>query len=647
MIPLRVEMDLVEEQEPQVDRSKLPTRPPVVCVLGHVDHGKTTLLDSLQQSSIAAGEAGGITQSMGAFSVPMEYGERDSVTFLDTPGHAAFKSMRARGANSDVTDVIVLVVSATDGVQPQTEEAIRLAQEANIPMVVAVNKCDRDDADPDNVLEELSYHGVITEDLDGDVLSVRISALKNQGMDELKDAIILTSEMSDLRASKEGAARAVVLESSTKQGVGHMLSVVVREGTMNVGDAFVCGLQYGKIKAMYDHRMKKIDTALPSTPVTIVGVDGVHSLDQSIQVYDNIDEARRVISQRQSQELIAAHVEAEESSTMQDASPSNLFRLKRNVGKRREKKILVGRSTAEKDLLEELEENTVNVMLKAEVSGSLEALEDYVNIMADNNVNINLVRSSVGPFQASDFDFAKDANASIISFGVEPSRKNLQLAESMGVEVKSSEIIYHLFDQMREKIIDKMPTKKHVSLQSKAEVRKMFQFTGKKKHLIAGCEVKKGTFRKEHPVRVMRDEEEVFLGPISSLKSFSEDADFITEGSECGIQLEGFLGVEEGDILESVIVTEERAKLDDRFARGYHEQEHVRDRREREMKKQSVEMSGADRTHLARDSSGASLHKVSFSEKVIDVEELTRIPGFAGDQKPKSQQGGFLKKRRM
>jgi translation initiation factor IF-2 len=501
--------------------AKLRTRPPVVTVLGHVDHGKTSLLDSIRQTKVAAGEAGGITQKIGAYQV--DKGGR-TITFIDTPGHEAFTAMRARGA--DVTDLAVLVVAADDGVMPQTEEAIQHARSAGVPILVAVNKIDRDNANPDRVLQQLADRGLISDEYGGDTTVVRTSAKTGQGISDLLDMILLISDIHEPKANPDRAAVGTVIDSHQEKGRGPVATVLVQNGTLHIGDNVVAGAVFGKVRSLLDDAGKRVKEAGPSTPVVVTGLDDIVQAGEVIQVTDTERGARVLAEQRQVRER-AQQVQpvrritlADLASQVSDGGPKSL-----------------------------------NLVLKAEANGSLEALRGQITKLDDPTVSIKVVFEGVGAVSESDVDLAAVTDAIVIGFNVRPDPAAKASAERQGVDVRYYDVVYQITDDI-EKAIKGLyePTFIEI-LQGKAEVRRVFTVDGR--NAIAGCHVTEGKVTRAAVVRVLRDGSEVAKSKIERLRRFKDDVREVAEGYECGITVEDFAEFHEGDVLEAYVVEQQ------------------------------------------------------------------------------------------
>ena len=497
--------------------------------MGHVDHGKTKLLDAIRSSHVAEGEFGGITQHIGAYKVSVP--EKGDVVFLDTPGHAAFSMMRARGAQ--VTDIVVLVVAANDGVMPQTKEAIDHAKAAKVPIIVAINKIDLPDANPDRVMQQLSELGLVPEEWGGQTLYCRISALRKEGIDDLLDTILLQAEMLELRANPHCRAVGKILESRIDQGRGTVATVIIEKGTLNQGDYYVAGIYPGRVRAMFDDKGRRIKSAGPSDPVEIIGLSDIPSAGDPFQVTEDEKQARMVGAKRQ---------ELERNS---EGSKGNKITLE-NINE----KIREGQIT------------DFNVIIKGDVQGSVEALQGVLEKLSTSEIRLNVLRASAGAIIESDITLAAASKAIVIGFNVRPTPKAQALAEREKVEIKKYNIIYDVLDDIRDAMEGKLsPEIKEVDI-GKAEVRDTFKVP--KVGMIAGCYVTEGKVKRNSLVRVIRDSIQINkdMIRISSLRRFKDDAKEVAEGFECGIGLENWQDLQVGDVLEIVETEEVRRKLE-------------------------------------------------------------------------------------
>ena len=503
----------IEFGEDQGDEADLVPRPPVVTVMGHVDHGKTSLLDYIRRTKVAAGEAGGITQHIGAYHVETP---RGVVTFLDTPGHAAFTAMRARGAK--VTDVVVLVVAADDGVMPQTIEAIQHAKAANVPIVVAVNKIDKSDADPERVRTELAKHEVIPEEWGGENIFVNVSARTGEGIDQLLEAILLQAEILELRAPRSGPAAGVVIESSIEKGRGAVATVLVKRGTLRQGDPILAGTEYGRVRAMFDERGRSVQQALPSMPVQVLGLSGAPNAGDELLVVESERKAREVALYRQ--------------------------------GKFRDVK-LARQAARVEDVFSQMEAekaSVISILLKADVQGSVEALRDALTKLSTDEVQVKVIASGVGGITASDVQLAAASKARIIGFNVRADAAAREALKETGVDVRYYSIIYEAIDDVKQMMSGLLQPEIKEQIIGVAEVREVFRSS--KFGVVAGCLVTEGYVRRNNPIRVLRDNVVIFEGSLESLRRFKDDVNEVRAGTECGIGVKNYQDVRVGDQIE-------------------------------------------------------------------------------------------------
>ena len=510
------EEQLVQEEKVREERTgNLQPRAPVVTVMGHVDHGKTSLLDAIRETEVAAGEAGGITQHIGAYEAHAD-GRR--VVFIDTPGHEAFTRMRARGAK--VTDVVVLVVAADDGVMPQTEEAIAHAKAANVPIIVAINKIDKPDGQPERVKRQLSDRGLMPEEWGGETVMVEVSAKTKQNLPRLLEMILLVSDLRELKADPDAPASGVVLESRMDRGRGPVATVLVQNGTLHVGDVFIVGAVYGKDRAMFNDRGQPIKEAGPSTPVEVLGLQGVPEAGDQFQVADEA-KARHIVEYRQAKQREASLA-----------------------------KTATGRLTLDQ-LHEQLRAGEVKelpVVIKADVQGSVEVLSEMLPKISNDQVKVEVIQASVGAVTESDVILASASNAIIVAFNVRPERKATELAQREGVDIRLHTIIYELLDELKKAVSGLLaPVIKETYL-GRAEVRDTFRIKGA--GMIAGCFVQDGLLKRDADVRVLRDNVVIYTGKLISLRRFKEDVNEVRGGYECGAGISNFNDVKVGDILE-------------------------------------------------------------------------------------------------
>ncbi|MEO8813077.1 MAG: translation initiation factor IF-2, partial [Caulobacteraceae bacterium] len=504
------------------------TRPPVVAVMGHVDHGKTSLLDALRSTDVAAGEHGGITQHIGAYQVRLADGER--VTFLDTPGHAAFSAMRARGAN--VTDIVILVVAADDGVMPQTVEAINHAKAAGAPIIVAINKIDKPDADPTRVINELLQHEIVVESLGGETQAIQVSATEKLGLDDLIEAILLQAQVMDLRANPERTAEGVVIESKLDRGRGAVATVLVKRGTLRRGDIVVTGSNAGRVRALLNERDEQVAEAGPSVPVEILGLDGAPDPGEPFAVVENEARARELTAYRQ-------RMKRERSLTPVGAGGS----LADMMAKLADKKV-----------------SELPLVVKADVQGSAEAIVGSLDKLATDEVRARIILSGAGGINESDVMLAKGAGAPVLGFNVRASKQARQLAEHEGVEIRYYAIIYDLLDDIKGVLSGMLAPVQRETFLGNAEVLQAFDIS--KIGKIAGCRVREGVVRRGARVRIIRQDVVVLeLGTLQTLKRFKDEVAEVISGQECGMAFQGFQDIKAGDFIECFTVEEVKRSL--------------------------------------------------------------------------------------
>jgi translation initiation factor IF-2 len=508
------------DDDEEDDEASLRPRPPVITVMGHVDHGKTMLLDRIRSTNVVAGEAGGITQHIGAYQV-----EQDGklVTFIDTPGHEAFTAMRARGA--EVTDIVVLVVAADDGVMPQTIEAINHAKAADVPIVVAINKIDRDNADPTRVMQQLSEHGLVPEQWGGDTIMVEISALQNLGIDDLLEQLLLVAEVEELTANPEGRARGVVLEANLDTGRGPVATVLVQNGTLRVGDPIVAGAAWGRVRALIDDRGDNIKEAPPSTPAQVLGFSEVPAAGDELRVTLN-DRTARDIAELREQRYRSADLRKTSSATGSGAKLEDIF-----------------------EQIQRGETATLNLVLKADVQGSLEAVTESLRKLERDEVKLAFVHRAVGGITENDVQLAAASNATILGFNVRPDRKARDLAEAHDVEIRTYEIIYKLIEDIEAAMVGMLTPEFEEVITGEAEVREIFRVP--RVGAIAGCYVLSGVITRGSKVRFLREGVVIWKGAITSLKRFKDDAREVQSGFECGIGLSNNQDLRPGDVIET------------------------------------------------------------------------------------------------
>lgn len=505
---------LIEEDNAEA----LTERPPVVTIMGHVDHGKTTLLDAIRESKVTSTESGGITQHIGAYQVEV----RDKlITFLDTPGHEAFTTMRARGAQ--VTDVTILVVAADDGVMPQTVEAINHAKAANVPIIVAVNKMDRPDANPDKVKQELTQYGLVSEEWGGDTIFASISALKHEGLEELLETVLLVAEVQELKANPEARPRGSVIEAKLDKGRGPVATILVQNGTLKVGDVVVAGTTFGKVRAMVNDQGRRLKTAGPSTPVEIQGLGFVPSAGDQFVVYDDEKGARNLVDKRTSRE-------------------------------RHEQMQTTSRVTLD-DLYRQIQEGNVaelNVIVKADVQGSVEALVQSIEKIDVSGVRIRVIHKGAGAITESDVSLASASNAIIIGFHVRPDVNAQRTADQEKVDIRLYRVIYNVISELESAMKGLLAPEYKEAVLGHAEVRETFTIS--RVGTIAGCYVTDGKMVRDAEVRLIRDAIVVYEGKLDSLKRFKDDAREVATGFECGVTLDKFNDIKVGDVVEAFIM---------------------------------------------------------------------------------------------
>lgn len=522
----RVSIERQELLERTEDRpEQLQSRPPVVTIMGHVDHGKTMLLDAIRKTNVVEGEAGGITQHIGAYDVQLENGH---VVFIDTPGHEAFTAMRARGAQ--VTDVVVLVVAADDGVMPQTKEAIDHARAANVPILVAINKIDKPNANPEKVKKELSEYGLVPEQWGGSTLCAEISAKQKIGIKELLELILLQAEMLELKANPDKPARGVVIESKLDKGRGPVATVLVQEGTLKTGDAFIAGSHYGRVRAMLNDKGQKIEKAGPSTPVEVLGFTDVPDAGETFIVVTEERMAKQISLYRQEK------IRAKELSKLSKVSLEELY-----------EKIKKG----------EIKE--LNVIIKADVQGSIEAMKEALKKISSDEVKVNIIHDGVGGITETDVNLASASNAIILGFNVRPGPKAQLLAEQEGVDVRSYSVIYDAVNDVKKALEGLLEPTYREHILGRAQVLQLFNI--RKMGTIAGSLITDGKVVRGSHARLLRDNVVIFDGRISSLRRFKDDMKECTQGLECGIWMENFNDIKPGDIIESYEMEEVQPRL--------------------------------------------------------------------------------------
>ncbi|MBH8598242.1 MULTISPECIES: translation initiation factor IF-2 [unclassified Thermoactinomyces] len=513
-----------EEQEEVDAPEDLVERPPVVTIMGHVDHGKTTLLDQIRNSNVTAGEAGGITQHIGAYQVEVN-GKK--ITFLDTPGHAAFTTMRARGAQ--VTDITILVVAADDGVMPQTIEAVNHAKAANVPIIVAVNKMDKPGVNPDRVKQQLMEHGLVPEEWGGDTIFVPVSALTGNGIEDLLEMVLLVAEVQELKANPNKRARGVVIEAELDKGRGAVATVLVQNGTLKVGDGIVAGNYFGKIRAMINDRGRRIKTAPPSTPVEILGLPDVPSPGDQFMVFEDEKKGRAIAEKRMQKRI------EEERGASSRVSLDDLFKQ-----------------------IKEGEVKDLNIIIKADVQGSAEALKSSLEKIDVEGVNVKIIHSGVGAISESDIILASASNAIVIGFNVRPEPNARSMAEQEKVDIRLHRVIYNVIEEIEAAMKGMLDPEFEEKVVGSAEVRQIFKVS--KVGTIAGCYVIEGKIVRDGNARIIRDGVVIHDGKLDTLKRFKDDVKEVAQGYECGLTLQNYNDIKEGDLIEVYVIEEVERK---------------------------------------------------------------------------------------
>ena len=514
---LKGEEDRPEEMQP---------RAPVVTVMGHVDHGKTSLLDALRETNVASHEAGGITQHIGAYQITVKTG--DKITFIDTPGHEAFSEMRARGAK--VTDIVVLVVAANDGIMPQTVEAIRHAQAAEVPIVVAINKIDLPGADPMKVKTALLQHGIAVEELGGESLCAEVSAKKRINIDKLVEAILLQAEILDLKANPNRKAEGAVIEAKMEKGRGSVATVLVQKGTLHIGDIVIAGKEWGRVRAMFNEMGKKMNEAGPAAPVEVLGLQGTPAAGDDFIVVADENQAKEVTGYR--------------------------------IRKERDAKLVKSAKSAMEQMLDKIKSGEVKhlpVIIKADVQGSIEAIEGTITKLSNDEVSVQILHSAVGPISDSDVTLAKASNAFIIGFNVRAIPHARDMARQDGVDIRYYSIIYDVADDIKKALEGMLSPELKEKILGYAEIRNVFNITGVGK--VAGCMITEGMVKRGAKVRLLRDNVVIHDGSLGQLKRFKDDVKEVKEGYECGMSFENYNDIQVGDFIECYEIESIAAKL--------------------------------------------------------------------------------------
>ena len=521
-----VELDFGEKFALEIEdrEADLKERPPVITIMGHVDHGKTSLLDAIRTTNVVEGEAGGITQKIGAYQVVKD-GKR--ITFIDTPGHEAFTDMRARGAQ--VTDIAILVVAADDGVMPQTVEAISHAKVAKVPIIVAVNKIDKPEANPMKVKQELMEHGIVSVEWGGDVEFVEVSAKKKINLDGLLDTILITSEILELKGNVRKRAKGVVLESRLDPKIGPIADILVQEGTLKIGDVIVAGEVQGKVKALLNDKGERVNTAIVSQPVEVIGFNNVPDAGDTMYVIQNEQHAKRIVE------------EVRKERKIQETT----------------KKTISLESLSDQLKHEDLKE--LNLILRADSKGSVDALRDSLLKLSNDEVAVNIIQAASGAITESDIKLAEAAGAIIIGFNVRPTTKALKEAETNRVEIRTSGIIYHIIEDIEKALAGMLDPEFKEEYQGRIEIKKVFKVS--KVGNVAGCVVIDGKVKSDSNIRILRDNVVIYEGKLASLKRFKDDAKEVVAGQECGLGVENFNDIKEGDVVEAFEMVEIKRTL--------------------------------------------------------------------------------------
>lgn len=516
--------EYIEIENESEDSEHLEKRPPVVTVMGHVDHGKTSLLDAIKKSRVTETEAGGITQHIGAYVVNIN---GESITFLDTPGHEAFTAMRARGAQ--ITDTVILVVAADDGIMPQTIEAINHCKAANVPIIVAINKIDKPDANPDKVKQELTEHGLIPEDWGGDTICVPVSARTREGLDNLLEMVLLTSEIQELKADPTRKARGTVIEAKLDKGRGAVASLLVQNGTLHVGDSILVGSTYGRIRAMFNDKGKKIKKAGPSIPVEILGLSEVPSAGDKFNVIKD-EKTARDMAEKRKDKIRTANLNSTHKVSLEE-------------------------------LYKQIQEGTVkelNIIVKADVQGSIEALKQSLEKLSTESVKVRVIHGAAGAISEADVSLASASNALIIGFNVRPDSNATALAEKELVDIKTYRVIYNAIDDIKAAMVGMLEPEFKEVIVGKVEIRQVYKISSI--GTVAGCYVLEGKITRNSSIRLIRDGIVILEGNLASLKRFKDDAKEVAAGYECGLTIEKYNDIKEGDILEVFAMEEIKPK---------------------------------------------------------------------------------------
>ena len=518
--------EAIEQEQENENAEDLTPRPPVITVMGHVDHGKTSLLDHIRKANVIAGEAGGITQHIGAYNVILPDGQK--ITFLDTPGHEAFTAMRARGAK--MTDLAIIIIAADDAIMPQTVEAINHAQAAGVPMIFAINKIDKPGANPDKIREQLANMNILVEDWGGKYQCQEISAKKGINVDKLLDKVLLEAEMLDLKANPKKRASGAIIESSLDKGRGYLATVLVQNGTMRVGDIMLSGCFTGRVKAMFNERGQKVDEAGPSTPVSVLGLNGAPTAGETFNIMADEKEAKDIANKRE-QLIRIQGIKTQKHMTLEE------------IGRR----IAIGNF------------KELNIIVKGDVDGSIEALSDSLLKLSTEEVRVNVIHKAVGAISESDVLLAAASDAIIIGFQVRPSSNARKLAEKEEIEIRLYSVIYDAINEVKSGIEGMLEPEEKEEITATAEVAETFKIS--KVGTIAGCMVKEGKLTRTSKVRVIRDGIVVYTGELGSLKRFKDDVKEVSAGMDCGLNIAGYNDIKVGDVIEAYTIIEIKRTL--------------------------------------------------------------------------------------
>lgn len=542
LLVLEHDMTPVHLESKQITSFALLPRPPVVTIMGHVDHGKTTLLDTLRKSSVAAGEAGGITQHIGAFSVQVPGAEK-TITFIDTPGHAAFETMRARGAN--ITDVVVLVVAADEGVKPQTVESIKHATKARVPIIVAINKVDKPRVNVEQTKQQLLQHGIQLEEFGGEIQAVEVSALKGTNLDGLLEAITTLAELHDLKAKRDCSVEGVVLESRKDKGKGAVATVLVKHGTLKKGSILLANHTFAKVRLMYNSQGQVMSQATPSTPVEVVGWRELPSAGDEVVEVKSEQEAHDATNKRKSVLRENRLLSGDAHNLLQDVK----LTYKGDPAPKEPSRIY---DTSHK----------LNIVIKGDVDGSIEAINDALQTYKSKKISLNVLAADVGAINENDIKLADTFKGMVFGFNVKMSKKVQSFAKQLDISVKQHKIIYKLLEDIKDELSNRLPQIEQETVTGEAAVLKVFHLTGMRKAVVAGCRVKGGSLVRDSLYRITRDNKVIFEGKLSTMKRGQDDISQAKRETECGLSFEKFTDVEEGDVVQCYSVTVKKQAID-------------------------------------------------------------------------------------